>query len=538
MEDSRPLAVTTPIYTPSAVSRHSVLGSRLMSPGVPSARVWTGESSVRVAQCRGSVYGTGVDQQVRRLCIAGHHRVSCGTQALDCAPRDYGDGIVCVCDAGYCDKLDDITEQDLSKGNYLLYTSSKAGDRLAKSVNVFESSATAPEEPVFFHLKSDVTYQEIMGFGGALTDSTGLNIMSLSDGAREKLLQTYFGEGGSQYLYLRVPIGASDFSLEYYTYDDVDGDVNWNNFALRDEDYKYKMPVIKRASDIRGQPIKLFGAAWSAPWWMKRNGTEFGFSYLLEKYYQTWADYYVKYFDAYKNENISFWGLSAQNEPTQAYNNPSWIFSMGWSAEQQRDWIAEHLGPTLQRGGYGDLELMTLDDNRMWLPGWVETVLENETTNSYVSGIGLHWYTDESTDPIIIDQTHELFPDKFLFYTEACELVQVTRDTLGDWAVGEHYGNSMFQAFNHWVNAWADWNMAINEDGGPSTYGYNAAIIVNATGDEFYKQPPYYFQTHFSAFIPPGSKRIEMTVEDGESPFMNVAFLTPESTIVSVIMNP
>nr|CAD7264536.1 unnamed protein product [Timema shepardi] len=165
-------------------------------------------------------------------------------------------------------------------------------------------------------------------------------------------------------------------------------------------------------------------------------------------------------------------------------------------------------------------------------------VLENETTKSYVSGIGLHWYTDESTDPIIIDQTHELFPDKFLFYTEACELVQVTRDTLGDWAVGEHYGNSMFQAFNHWVNAWADWNMAINEYGGPSTYGYNAAIIVNATGDEFYKQPPYYFQTHFSAFIPPGSKRIEMTVEDGESPFMNVAFLTPDSTIVSVIMNP
>ncbi|CAG2064517.1 unnamed protein product, partial [Timema podura] len=144
-----------------------------------------------------------------------------GTRAFDCAPRDYGDGVVCVCNAEYCDKLEDITEQDLSKGNYLLYTSSKAGDRLAKSVNVFEASviqeclnsnilaqliarlrvpglipgmtkniiiATAPEEPVFYRLNADVTYQEIMGFGGALTDSTGLNIMSLSDDAREKLL--------------------------------------------------------------------------------------------------------------------------------------------------------------------------------------------------------------------------------------------------------------------------------------------------------------------------------------------------------------
>nr|CAD7459026.1 unnamed protein product [Timema tahoe] len=113
---------------------------------------------------------------------------------------------------------------------------------------------------------------------------------------------------------------------------------------------------------------------------------------------------------------------------------------------------------------------------------------------------------------------------------------KIVREDLGKWEIGERYGTSMIQAFNNWVVGWTDWNMAINEQGGPATFGYNAAIIVNATADEFYKQPPYYFQAHFSMFIPPDSKHVSLT-SDNDGGLLNVAFITPETDVVVILMN-
>nr|CAD7409013.1 unnamed protein product [Timema cristinae] len=107
---------------------------------------------------------------------------------------------------------------------------------------------------------------------------------------------------------------------------------------------------------------------------------------------------------------------------------------------------------------------------------------------------------------------------------------------LGKWEIGERYGTSMMQAFNNWVVGWTDWNMAINEQGGPPTFDYNAAIIVNATADEFYKQPPYYFQAHFSMFVPPDSQHVSLTSEN-DGGLLNVAFFTPGNDVVVVLMN-
>nr|CAD7573666.1 unnamed protein product [Timema californicum] len=251
----------------------------------------------------------------------------------------------------------------------------------------------------------------------------------------------------------------------------------------------------------------------------------------------------LRYFDAFARQNISFWGVNPQNEPSQGYNYASSIPVMGWSPEAYTEWVANYLGPTLEKGGYGNLKLMILDDNRMWLPNWVNTVLANEKTNKYSSGIAIHWYTDSSSSDVALRQAHEAQPDKYLMYTEACNLVRVTREDLGDWEVGERYANSMLQAFNNWVVGWTDWNMALNEDGGPATFndnptiwGYNAAIIVNATADEFYKQPPYYFQAHYSMFVPPGSVHIQLTYPNPGG-LLHVAFLTPENNVVVILYN-
>ncbi|CAG2064651.1 unnamed protein product, partial [Timema podura] len=124
-----------------------------------------------------------------------------------------------------------------------------------------------------------------------------------------------------------------------------------------------------------------------------------------------------RYFDAYARENVSFWGLAPQNEPTVNRNN---IPVMGWSAAQERNWVANYLGPTLVEAGYGGLKIMALDDNRNNLPDWVDVVLSDEAAAEYVSGIAVHWYQDSRTNDSVLEQTHEMHPDKFLFYTEAC----------------------------------------------------------------------------------------------------------------------
>nr|CAD7573665.1 unnamed protein product [Timema californicum] len=466
---------------------------RVASAGVVcTAREWTGESSVRVARA-GVVCTAREWTSESGVCVLRVIAMYLA-EAKDCIVRDYGStSIVCVCNATYCDGLDPISEESIKNGNFIHYSSTQSGQRLLPNKGVFSSNGFTP------------------------------------------VARTYFGEGGAQLLFLRIPMGASDFSLRPYTYDDIEGDVTLEHLALIDNDYDYKIPILKRATEIRGQELKLFTSPWSAPWWMKINGTT-GISHLAEEYYQVWADYFVKYFDAYAQQGIRFWGYSPQNEPIQGSDHAAKIISMGWTKENQTPWIADYLGPTMEKGGYGDLKMMILDDNRSRLPGWAETVFANAVAKSYVAGTAVHWYTDEGIRPSVLTQTHELDPDKFIFYTEACQTTKIVREDLGKWEIGERYGTSMMQAFNNWVVGWTDWNMAINEQGGPATFDYNAAIIVNATADEFYKQPPYYFQAHFSMFIPPDSQHVSLASQN-DGGLLNVAFLTPETDVVVVLMN-
>lgn len=165
---------------------------------------------------------------------------------------------------------------------------------------------------------------------------------------------------------------------------------------------------------------------------MKSNNDYIGRGHLLPEYYQLWADYFIRFLQDYSSNGITFWGLTAQNEPEDG-NVPGFSFNcMGWNATTQKIFIAENLGPSLEQSGFGQVKLMVLDDNRYMAKSWSEEVFSDPRVNLYVDGIAVHWYTDDvfpSPDPL--DETHAMFPDKFLFYTEACngEVVMVVRDT-------------------------------------------------------------------------------------------------------------
>ncbi|VEN33464.1 unnamed protein product, partial [Callosobruchus maculatus] len=252
------------------------------------------------------------------------------TLAEGCLSRDYGNGgTVCVCNADHCDTIEPVTP--VEKSSYVIYTTNKAGLRLNKKTDKF---ATAEDEYENQITVGEKMYQEILGFGGAFTDSTGINILSLNESVQEKLLRSYFSDNGIEYNLCRVPIGGTDFSTRRYSYHDDVEDASLSNFKLQDEDHKYKIPLIKRAAAYQND-LQLFGSAWSAPKWMKVHDLPAGpFGYLKKKYYQAWADYHVKFLDAYAKENITFWGMTTGNEPFTGLL-PVPVPAVGWTAQRQ-----------------------------------------------------------------------------------------------------------------------------------------------------------------------------------------------------------
>ena len=142
-----------------------------------------------------------------------------------------------------------------------------------------------------------IIYQEIYGFGGAFTDSAGINIASLSEGSQKKLLEAYFSSNGLEYTIGRVPMASCDFSTREYSYLETPEDFELKNFKLTEEDYKYKIPYMKSALNLTGGNIVFFASPWSAPGWMKNTGKMKGTGSLRkeDRVYKAYADYFVRY---------------------------------------------------------------------------------------------------------------------------------------------------------------------------------------------------------------------------------------------------
>lgn len=453
---------------------------------------------------------------------------------IPCMLKKLGDGkSVCVCNSTYCDTVPPLPK--LTRGQAAVYTSSQAGDRMALSNISIASTPTG----VVYQLNRNKTRQNIIGFGGAFTDSAGINIASLPKAAQDKLIRSYFGTEGIEYTIGRVPMASCDFSTHQYSYDDVDGDYQLTHFALAPEDTKYKIPFILQAHAVSQGGLRMFASPWSAPAWMKTNKNMTGNGTLIGQpggpYYKTWADYFVRFLQEYEKHNITFWGLTAQNEPTDGYIYKHFFQAMGFTPEQQRDFIKLDLGPALHKNSFGNIKLMILDDNRLLLPYWAEKVLSDADVKKYVSGIGIHWYIDEFSPVIALDYTHKEFPDVFILATEAT--VKVVE--IGVWEHAQSYANDILDDLNHWVTGWTDWNIALSTKGGPNWVNNldNSPILVNSSSGEFYKQPMFYAMGHFSKFLPPDSTYVEIATSAAVDGVKTAAFHRPDNKIAAVFLN-
>jgi len=374
-------------------------------------------------------------------------------------------------------------------------------------------------------------YQVFEGFGGAFTEASAVTINKLTPEAQSAILNAYFDPvDGIGYTLCRTHINSCDFSLGNYAYDEVDGDVNLNHFSI-EHDGKLIIPLIRSAAQVAGQPLKLFASPWSPPAWMKTNGMmNFG-GKLKPEYRTAWSRYYSRYIQAYAAEGISFWGVTVQNEPEASQTWDSCLYT----AEEERDFVRDYLGPELVNAGLGHLHIIIWDHNRDRLYERAKVVYDDPQAAKYVWGAGFHWYVGDHFENVQL--VHDAYPDKHLLFTEGC---QEGGPHWGEWGLGERYATSIIQDLNHWTEGWVDWNLVLDEQGGPNHVGNfcSAPIIANTrvgnlSGVTF--QSPYYYIGHFSRFIRPGAERIisASTLDT----LQTTAFYNTDGKIAVVVMN-
>ncbi|HSR03133.1 MAG TPA: glycoside hydrolase family 30 protein [Proteiniclasticum sp.] len=397
-----------------------------------------------------------------------------------------------------------------------------------------ETGLFDPKRPVIA-VNSRLEYQEFMGFGGAFTEAAAYTLSEAPSAIREEAMGAYFSKNdGLGYVLGRVHINSCDFSLENYTYVD-EGDDELTTFDISRED-QWVVPMIKDAVRYAEEPIKILASPWSPPGFMKDTKEMNYGGKLLPEYAGSWANYYVKFVEAMKNRGIDIWAVSVQNEPLATQTWDSCIYT----AEEERDFIKNHLGPVL-KASYPDTEIIAWDHNRDILLERAAVVLADKEAAKYVWGTGNHWYVSEAFENL--SALHNMFPDKHILFTEGCVELTTTSENaqfngyLGSWSNGERYGRNIIGDFNNWSRGWIDWNLVLNEMGGPNhVYNYcEAPIMYDRNSRKLIYNNSYYYIGHFSKYIEVGAKRLEISVTQ-EGVFA-VAFRNPNNDIVVVAQN-
>jgi len=373
-----------------------------------------------------------------------------------------------------------------------------------------------------------IQYQQMDGFGASITDSSAWLIYhQLSPDQRSALMNSLFSpSSGIGLSYVRLPMGASDFALSMYTYDDMpagQSDPNLDFFSI-DHDRPYIIPVIQQAQDINPQ-LKFMASPWSAPAWMKQTRVLTG-SILLPSNYQTYANYFVKFIQAYQAEGIPIHAVTLQNEPY--YTNPTYpTMFMKWS--EQAAFVKGYLGPTFANAGL-NTKILVWDHN--WGNfDYVLMILGDSAALPFIAGSAWHCYRGA---PEMQSLVHDAYPDKDIYFNEcsgggpgpfAHDLVWDMRI----WVIG---------AIRNWAKTVVLWNLALDENHGPRIGGCDSCrglVTLRSDGAIDYNVE-YYVLGHLGKFVTPGAHRIASSVV-GQT-VEAVAFLNPDDTLALIALNP
>jgi|WetSurMetagenome_2_1015567.scaffolds.fasta_scaffold00264_3 glucosylceramidase len=380
-------------------------------------------------------------------------------------------------------------------GQALVLQSSQTADKVSQKPSLTFADDDGSALPTITVTPS-ATYQSIVGFGAAFTETSVYNLAAIGAAKKSRILNAFFNPYiGAGYTLCRSTINSCDFSLGLYAYDETAGDYNLTGFDIA-HDRTLVIPTIKEAMTVPGANFRIFGSPWSPPAWMKSNGSMLNGGQLKSDCFAAWALYYVKYVDAMRDNGITIWGLTVQNEPWATQTWESCIYT----SQQERDFVKNYLGPTLARNNV-TAKLMIWDHNKDILVERATTVLSDTAAAKYVYATAYHHYAGDYFDNM--NTVHDDFPQKLLIGTENSvhagfsEVERMAHEIIGD--------------LNHWSSGYLTWNLVTDLNGGPyhaRTGGVPGDILVDSASGAVTYTPNYYYMTHFSKYMRPGAVRI------------------------------
>ena len=440
-------------------------------------------------------------------------------------------------DSTQSDKKEAVAKQQINLlgKDVKVYTTAENTDKRLSldSLKTFNNAQQPLETEVAIFVNPKKQFQEFLGIGGAITDASAEVFSLLSKDKQDELLKAYYSEEGINYNIIRTSIHSSDFGLGSHTYIE-EGDSDLKTFSI-EKDLVKRVPMIKKAQAIIKDDLVFYASPWSPPAFMKSNNHMLEGGKLLPEYYQAWANYFVKFIQAYEAEGIPVWGVTIQNEPMAKQRWESCIYT----AEEERDFLKNNLGPTFEKNNLGDKNIVVWDHNRDLISHRANTIFEDPEAIKYAWGIGFHWYETWTGGEPKYDNLKNIkasFPEMNLLFTEGCQ-EKFDPTQYNRWSNAERYGNSMINDFNSGTVGWTDWNILLNEKGGPN-HVQNfcfAPIHADTKNNELVYTPTYYYIGHFSKFIKQKAKRISTTTS--RSTIESTSFQNPDGQIVTVLMN-
>ena len=469
----------------------------------------------------------------------------------------------------------------LTQSEAVLVTSA-AGAKLAEAAPIF-FTAEAASQTVRVRVRPEALKQVITGIGTSFTESSAFVLAHLPEEERQRVMTRIYSEQGANFSLARTPIGSTDFSVEgRYSYAPSANDQGLEQFSiapdqagfdserypsLESPDYDV-LPMIQEALAIksrqRDSTLNIIASAWTAPPWMKtiddwfipgseENDYQGTGGALKPGFEGLYADYLIRYLDAYQEVGVSIWGITPVNEPEG--NSGQWE-SMHFTPESQAQFIKDHLGPKLHHSGYGETKLLVFDQNRDALEHWTDIIYGDAGAAQYVYGAAIHWYSSTvNVYEDVLEQVHQRYPGFDLIHTEGTidDLGKVApggiKDPEGfqesgwfnndafwwqpnatDWAytatwapnANNHpkytpthrYARNIIGSLNHWVSGWIDWNIVLDERGGPNHVGNfcGAPIMIHRETGEVYETPIFHILAQFSRTIRPGDRAVSVSV--------------------------
>lgn len=378
------------------------------------------------------------------------------------------------------------------------------------------------------NLYPEVTFQTMEGFGGAITDGAGYVYSLMNEAQKQEMMETLFSPDKMRYGLVRIHMDSCDFSTGMYEAMSNPSDRELKSFSFARTE-KYILPMLRDAEKAAGKKLKLMLSPWSPPAFMKTNGQRKYGGKLKPEYRAFWADYICRYIQEFEKRGFEVQRISVQNEPKAVQTWDSCIYT----AAEEKEFLRDYLYPALQKHGLGQVEIFIWDHNKERLYERVRDIVD-DTTEHMVTGVAFHWYSGDHFEAL--ELVRQQYPKLKLVVSESC----IEYSVYDGADVGGNAGrlsHEMIGDINGGMSAFYDWNLLLDERGGPNHAGNycHASFLYHREKKELMPQLIQKHFYHFAHFIAPGAKRIAFSKYTHKLEV--TAFQNPNGELVVLLLN-